>query len=312
MTEIPPLNDAARDAMRAARESAIDSGVDRAGGIQILVAAFEQPPAAALLGLFGVEPDELRTAAGFLGQAGALEADGDAEERTVDLARAEAARLGHETTGPEHLVLGIARQRGSIAAAVVESMGLTLDAAREAVRFLNGQVPDFVPPDATRGAGTAWSPLEIVDLSEVDVEAARAAVAAMSPFMTPGAPLVRVVAIGRGLERSGVAVELIALEIREGRSILHWCAQCNQDVILGAPSVRVADDLGTPYEVLPASSGGSGGEFRGQVWIAPSPPDGASHLVVEVTTLGSGVWGLPGLPDREAITGPWEFEIDLA
>jgi Clp amino terminal domain, pathogenicity island component len=58
--------------------------------------------------------------------------------RVLDLAREEAALLGHCYLGPEHVVLGLLRDGGSGAAAVLRARGVDLQAARAALRRLAG------------------------------------------------------------------------------------------------------------------------------------------------------------------------------
>ena len=51
----------------------------------------------------------------------------------LQYAAEEADRLGHNYIGPEHLLLALVRQEGSIAGSVLSGRGLRIDAAREAV-----------------------------------------------------------------------------------------------------------------------------------------------------------------------------------
>jgi hypothetical protein len=70
--------------------------------------------------------------------------------RVLDLARKEAALLGHCYLGPEHLVLGILRHGGSGASRVLETNGVDLAAAQTELRRLadRGVVPGPRPSDA--------------------------------------------------------------------------------------------------------------------------------------------------------------------
>src|SRR5207244_3129317 len=136
-----------------------------------------------LFELFEAEPEKVRAAVTFLSEGGARwEADADAEERTVDLARAEAARLGQGETGPEHLVLALARQQHSLPSGILESMGLTLNSAREAVRFLHGQVPDWQPPTSLNSASSSWTTMEKMPGSMPAEDAAQMLDMSMSNF----------------------------------------------------------------------------------------------------------------------------------
>ncbi len=53
--------------------------------------------------------------------------------KVMYLAREEAARLQHDYIGPEHLLLGLIREGGGVAAAVLSQLGVDLETVREAV-----------------------------------------------------------------------------------------------------------------------------------------------------------------------------------
>lgn len=66
------------------------------------------------------------------------DADGDIEvtaraERAVRLAEDEARSMGHHYVGTEHLLLGLIREGDGIAAGALDSLGIDLDRARQAV-----------------------------------------------------------------------------------------------------------------------------------------------------------------------------------
>jgi hypothetical protein len=84
--------------------------------------------------------------------------------RILDLARAEADRLGHRYVGPEHLVLGLLRDGGNPAARILRARGVDLAAARAALRRLadRGVVPGPRPSDA-----------ELLGTLGIDLEAIR-------------------------------------------------------------------------------------------------------------------------------------------
>jgi hypothetical protein len=71
-------------------------------------------------------------------------------QRVLDLAREEAEGFGHRYLGPEHLVLGVLRDGDSGASRVLEANGMSLAAARVALRRLadRGLVPGPRPSDA--------------------------------------------------------------------------------------------------------------------------------------------------------------------
>jgi ATP-dependent Clp protease ATP-binding subunit ClpC len=63
----------------------------------------------------------------------------DRARRVVVLAQQEARMLSHNYIGTEHLLLGLLADGGGTAARALESLGVTLDAAREQVREIVGE-----------------------------------------------------------------------------------------------------------------------------------------------------------------------------
>jgi len=63
----------------------------------------------------------------------------DRARRVVVLAQQEARMLSHNYIGTEHLLLGLLADAGGTAARALESLGVTLDAAREQVREIIGE-----------------------------------------------------------------------------------------------------------------------------------------------------------------------------
>src|SRR5215468_11725989 len=63
----------------------------------------------------------------------------DRARRVVVLAQQEARLLGHDYIGTEHLLLGLLADGEGTAARALESLGVTLDAAREQVREIIGE-----------------------------------------------------------------------------------------------------------------------------------------------------------------------------
>src|SRR5215469_6624777 len=66
----------------------------------------------------------------------------DKARRVVVLAQEEARRLGHNYIGTEHVLLGLVREEDGYAARALDSLGVSLEAAR-----------DRVEADAGRGSG---------------------------------------------------------------------------------------------------------------------------------------------------------------
>ena len=63
----------------------------------------------------------------------------DRARRVIVLAQEEARMLSHNFIGTEHLLLGLLADGGGTAARALESLGVTLDAAREQVREIIGE-----------------------------------------------------------------------------------------------------------------------------------------------------------------------------
>jgi Clp amino terminal domain, pathogenicity island component len=63
----------------------------------------------------------------------------DKARRTVVLAQEEARLLRHDYVGTEHILLGLLRERGGVAARVLTSLGISLEAARERLEAAVGR-----------------------------------------------------------------------------------------------------------------------------------------------------------------------------
>jgi len=82
-----------------------------------------------------------------------LERFTDRARRVVKLAEEEARRLDHNYIGTEHILLGLIREGEGVAAKALESLGISLDAARQQVEEIIGQgqqVPSEVIPFTPR------------------------------------------------------------------------------------------------------------------------------------------------------------------
>jgi len=66
----------------------------------------------------------------------------DEARRVLALAQEEARTLNHNRIGTEHLLLGLVQERDGTAAEALESLGISLDAVREQVEKITGQVRD--------------------------------------------------------------------------------------------------------------------------------------------------------------------------
>jgi hypothetical protein len=82
-----------------------------------------------------------------------LERFTDRARRVVKLAEEEARMLNHDYIGTEHILLGLVHEGDGVAAQVLESLGISLDAVREQVVEIIGrgeQVPPEVIPFTPR------------------------------------------------------------------------------------------------------------------------------------------------------------------
>ncbi len=91
--------------------------------------------AAQVLSELGVEMERVRSGVEFIVGRGDMDVAGEVgltprARKAIELAIDEARRLGHHYVGTEHLLLGLLREGGGIAAAVLESLGLQLDKVR--------------------------------------------------------------------------------------------------------------------------------------------------------------------------------------
>lgn len=306
--------------MRRARAAAVERGRQRAEHADILVALLDSDDATRVLGLFVDDPGEIRTGLSFITMyALPWSAETDSEERTVDQARAEAAALGHTSTGPEHLLLGLAGQMEAVTAGLLLALGLSIETARQAVRHVHGEAPDWQPPEEPESLPPASASMTmramnrlVPGITEEEADSMRDAL--MAPFMAGSSRLERVVAIGQTAEVSGVLVEMIALEVREAGGVLLWRTQTAEERLLGAADIAITDDVGTHYSALPGSWSGSGRESRGETQLAPRPPDAAQILKIVVRSFGPMQWPAPlprmALPIEEG-AGPWRFEVPI-
>ena len=65
--------------------------------------------------------------------------------KTIMLSQEEAQRMGQNLVGTEHLLLGLLAQGNSLAARVLQDMGLNLTATRQTIQKLRGKGAGFSP-----------------------------------------------------------------------------------------------------------------------------------------------------------------------
>jgi bifunctional DNase/RNase len=99
--------------------------------------------AARVLGNLGVELNKVRSAVEFIIGRGDRVVPGEfgltpRAKKVIELAVDEARRLNHYYIGTEHLLLGLVRESGGIAAGVLESLGVNLEKVRtQTIQVLN-------------------------------------------------------------------------------------------------------------------------------------------------------------------------------
>lgn len=138
--------------------------------------------AARALKTLGVELEKARMAVQFLiGRGTATTAPSEITlsprtKKVIELSIDEARKLGHGHVGTEHLLLGLAREGGHLAAGVLESLGVSLDKVRHQVIATLGQGHPGEATAAAASPGTAGfvpsSRAAAVD--RLDAEATRA------------------------------------------------------------------------------------------------------------------------------------------
>ena len=107
----------------------------------------EEGVAAKVLTNLGVGLNKVRSAVEFIVGQGKKPTTGETgltprAKRVIELAIDEARHLGHNYIGTEHLLLGLLREVGGVAAAVLDNFGITLERARtETTHILSEGVP---------------------------------------------------------------------------------------------------------------------------------------------------------------------------
>ena len=89
-------------------------------------------------------------------------------KKVLELAMMEASDLGHSYVGPEHVLVGLAREERGIAAQVLASFGATEDALREAVLTILGS--PLAPEDGPAPDTIRWMPERRVAGVFVEIE----------------------------------------------------------------------------------------------------------------------------------------------
>jgi uncharacterized protein (TIGR03435 family) len=95
----------------------------------------------------------------------------DASQRVVQYAAEEADRLTHDGIGTEHLLLGMLREEGCVAADVLAARGLRIDVVRDAIVEVvsGGEQPGFPGPPWTPASTYQWPQIPFVPSRTVHI-----------------------------------------------------------------------------------------------------------------------------------------------
>ena len=140
------FTDRARQVMGLARREAVRFGHDYIGTEHVLLGLIQEGSgvAADVLNCLDVDPKEVRERTEKLVSPGADPVTAGQlpftmrAKKVLEFSLEEATTLGHNYIGTEHLLLGLIREQGGIAAAVLADLGVELDAARKEIQELLG------------------------------------------------------------------------------------------------------------------------------------------------------------------------------
>jgi ATP-dependent Clp protease ATP-binding subunit ClpC len=130
-----------------AQQEARALGHDYIGTEHILLGLLREDEgiAARVLRSFGVVADEVRRrVVEEVGRGGAAAATGQIPftpraKKVLELTLHEARELGHGAIGTEHVLLGLVRENGGVAAGILRGLGAAGDRVRDAtIRLLSG------------------------------------------------------------------------------------------------------------------------------------------------------------------------------
>jgi ATP-dependent Clp protease ATP-binding subunit ClpC len=167
------FSERARRVLTLAQEEAQNFNHSYIGTEHILLGLLREDEGvgAKVLANLGVSLSKARSAVEFIIGRGEKPVTGEIgltprAKRVIELAIDEARHLGHNYIGTEHLLLGLLREGGGVAADVLDSFGITLEQARtESLRVLGEGVTRAKP-----GRSTSRTPL--LDQLGIDLTAA--------------------------------------------------------------------------------------------------------------------------------------------
>ena len=145
----------ARQVILQAREEALDLGHSYLGSEHILLALIKDEDIPTLvLSKFGLTPDKVRKA--IMGQINRGSHTGEIlfapdAKRVIEFAVEEARLLHHQFVGPEHLLIGIVREKTGLGGRILRGFGLDEYSVRREVLQILGELP---PQESVKYAPT--------------------------------------------------------------------------------------------------------------------------------------------------------------
>ena len=163
------LDGSGQHVLAVAQDEAIQMNHNYIGTEHLLVGLIRSDadgPAGRALTRLGITLDKARTALEFIvgrGEAPTSPSEITMSPRTrkvLELAMDEARLLGHTKAGAAEICLGLIREGQGIASGIIESLGVTLDAARNAVLAELAGQPSPPPPGPDPRASPTQGPRE--------------------------------------------------------------------------------------------------------------------------------------------------------
>ena len=145
----------ARQVILQAREEALDLGHSYLGSEHILLALIKEEDIPTLvLSKFGLSPEKIRKA--IMGQINKGSHTGEIlfapdAKRVIEFAVEEARILHHQFVGPEHLLIGIVREKTGLGGRILRGFGLDEYSVRREVLQILGELP---PQESVKYAPT--------------------------------------------------------------------------------------------------------------------------------------------------------------
>ena len=197
-------------------------------------------------------------------------------KKVLELSLREALALNHNYIGTEHILLGLVREGGGVAAQVLVKEGGSLIRVRQAVVQLLADASQLQPE-------------QLAGMSSRITQEQAVAMVAGGPgiYSEEPAELVRVVPLAREVYRGqDFRVVLISLEVWTGWLDLRYVllpAEPYGPPLFPSLDWRIADDADTTYEVMGMAHGGGRLLHVVQEGFRPAFPEGARILTLTLT-----------------------------